>query len=187
MRNASIMKKELLFRVSRGEPAAFTDLFKLYQSKVYTVALAVARSPDAAEELVQEVFLNIWVNREKLAGISNFEAYLFIITRNAALHTIKKIAREREMLLNVKKESVYTGSGNETEQRIYNREYQVILNKALARLSPQQQSVFQLIQEQGLSRKEVALRLHISPESVKTHFSRAMKNIRSLFVSYQAG
>jgi RNA polymerase sigma-70 factor (ECF subfamily) len=145
--------------------------------------MAITRSETVAEELVQDVFLKIWTRKETLLTIDNFEAYLYIITRNEAYHSLKGIARHRKLMEVVSMDVPSNISNNDTEQAVYAREYQGFLNKAINCLPKQQQQVYHLIQEEGLSRKQVALQLHISPESVKTHLSRALKNIRTLFMS----
>jgi len=69
-------EKELLFLTSHGDERAFTTLFEHYADNVFGVAMAYTKSTETAEEVVQDVFLKIWLNRENLGSIIRFERRL---------------------------------------------------------------------------------------------------------------
>ena len=74
-------ENEVLLLVSQGDEMAFRELFAHYQNKLYSVALRVTRSSTLSEEIVEDVFLKIWLKRNDLLEIQNFSAYLFEIGR----------------------------------------------------------------------------------------------------------
>jgi RNA polymerase sigma-70 factor (ECF subfamily) len=171
------MEQNELRLIAAGDEAAFGRLFSRYRNKIYSIGLNLSRSVEIAEEIVQDVFLKIWVKRASLHEIKDFESYLFIIVRNEAYQVLQRMARQRLHLLRAGKEMETVH--NETEQTVFSREYISLLQQAINRLSPQQKIVYQLVKEQGLKREEVASQLQLNPETVKTHLAQAMRNIRA--------
>jgi RNA polymerase sigma-70 factor (ECF subfamily) len=171
----------LLGKIAEGDELAFNQLFNNYRKRVYSIAFKFSQSPDIAEEILQDIFLKIWLSRFSLTEIQNFSAYLYVITKNETFHALKRIARNKNALENIIKEK-HTAD-NSTDHKVLERDYNQLLQNALGRLSPQQKLVYQLIKEQGLTREEASAQLCIHPETVKTHLAQAMKNIRAYCLS----
>lgn len=171
------MEKELLQLVSRGDEAAFAQIFHAYRNKIFTVALKITESTTVAEEIVQDVFLKIWLKRDSLPEVNDFASYLFIIARNHTFNELKKMARQEKFQQNPEG-SEPIGSFN-ADDPLLNKNYEAILKEAISRLSPQQQKVYYYSKEEGLKREEIAEKMGISPETVKIHLSHAMKSIRA--------
>ncbi|GAA4444403.1 RNA polymerase sigma-70 factor [Ravibacter arvi] len=166
-----------LIEAAEGNQEAFSHLFYAYKDKVYTVALRLTEASVLAEEVVQEVFIKLWVNREALAEVRSFDDYLFIVTRNYVFAAMKKIAHRQRT--EVSWRDIAPTSENLTENTLLNQEYEVVLQNAIAQLSPQQRQVYLLSRDQNLKRDEIAQMLNVSPETVKTHQARALQSIRS--------
>lgn len=168
---------EIITLVSQGDEQAFAKLFEHHQNKIYGVALRLTRSANLAEEIVEDVFLKIWLKRSDLLQIHNFSAYLFTVTRNRVYKTLKQIAKKYQTVhLNVNIQTVAPGS---TEDYVIDKEFTSLLNEAITRLPKQQKEVYYLIKERGLKREEAASVLDLKPETIKFHLAEAMKNIRS--------
>lgn len=178
------MRKNDLTAAAEGNQEAFSRIFYAFKDKVYTVALKLTESEDRAEEVVQEVFLKLWLQREKLLDIHSFEDYLFIVTRNHIFTILKRIALQykTERLW----ESNRDDAENLTENELISTEYENVLQQAIDLLSPQQKEVYLLSREKHLKREEIATLLNVSPETVKTHLARAMHHIKS-YCSKQLG
>lgn len=93
----NLHEKELLQRISKGDEKAFREVFDLYKKRFFAAALKMTRSPDEAEEIVQEVFVSLWMQRALLATVENPPSYLFTIVYNAISARFKKIALEMRM------------------------------------------------------------------------------------------
>jgi RNA polymerase sigma-70 factor (family 1) len=170
-------EQELLASVTKGDELAFTRLFEYYRDRIYSIAFRLTHSAFLSEEIVQDIFMTIWVKRAHLVDVQNFKAYLFIVTRNEAYRVLKRIARNYKVgLLSGEAQSL---AHNDTENYILGKEYNILLQTAVDRLPNQQRQVYQLIKEEKLKREEVADLLHLQPETVKFHLAQAMKNIRS--------
>lgn len=169
--------RRILGRLARGDAAAFRELFDLFSPKVYGFSLTLTRSVPEAEELVQDVFLKVWLHRSSLRSIDNFEAYLHTVTRNAAFNFLKRQAIERKAKSAFARQLVLEDSA--TEQAVIERDYEEMLQGAIQKLSPQQRLVYSLCHIEGLKYEEVAVKLRISKLTVKTHMQQALRSIKS--------
>lgn len=173
-------EKQLLSRVANGDEEAFTLIFKKYQQKIYALAYHLTESFVYAEEIVQDVFLKIWLRQAQLPAIDNFEAYLFIVARNHIYSYLKGIAKREivntELDINIPKEETTP------ENLFFYKEYDRLLEEAVRKLPGQQYEVYCLSKIEGYSRDEVAEKLKISPGTVKVHLARAMRSIRGFLL-----
>lgn len=175
-------ESDLVRRVAIGDEQAFKQLFLAYKDKLYSFSLRYTRSALLAEELVQEAFMKVWQNREKLDGGQCFGAYLFRITRNQLLNHLKRTACEASC-----KKSIALSadrSSNPTDHFILNQEYEKITRQAMEHLPPQRQEIFRMSRQEGLSHEEIAQTLNISPHTVKGQMHKALKTIRHYFEVY---
>jgi RNA polymerase sigma-70 factor (ECF subfamily) len=141
--------------------------------------LKVTRREAIAEEIVQDVFVKIWINRAGLPAIRHFPDFLYIIARNHTFNALRKLARERK--LHEASTEDLSIAGVSTEAIILQRDYDRLLQQAVARLPPQQRLVYTLGRQEGFTREEIAAQLQISPETVKVHMSGALRTLRSYF------
>lgn len=170
-------EKRLLLLISQDDTEAFSALFQQYKDKVYTIALKLTGSTFISEEVVQDIFMKLWIKRKTLPEVEHFNAWFSTIIRNHLFSLIKKqAAREnRENAFANKAPSFY----NNADQYILLKETEELLEKALYTLPPQQQKIYRLVKESGMKKEEVASRLNLSTETVKAHLSKAIKNIRT--------
>ena len=176
-KNTTYTEDELLAFIANGDELAFTNLFDNYRDRIYSIAFRITHSTTIAEEIVQDVFLKIWLRRDRLIEIQNFNAYLFVITRNHVYKALKQIAKNYELTAFAERDQL--AGDNDSAGLVMEKEYNSLLRKAIDRLPNQQKKVYQYIKEKGLKREEAAGLLHLSPETVKYHLAEAMKNIRT--------
>ena len=182
MRRPEIYEEQKVLQLlAQGSEYAFTQIFDHYRGNVYTTSVKFLKSPVLAEEIVQDVFLKIWLKRSTMNEIRNFEGYLYLITRNLIFDRIKKIALDTRLVKEISKKQITV---NDTDHLVQQHQYQDILNKAIDQLPPQQKQVYCLSKVSGLSRDEIADQMHISPLTVKTHLSKALQSIREQLKKY---
>ncbi|CAL1520166.1 RNA polymerase sigma-70 factor [Chitinophaga sp. MM2321] len=172
-----LFEKELLLRVADGDEKAFRKIFDLYKEPFYAAALKMTRSDETAEEIVQEVFVTLWLRRANLAAVEHPSSYLFTIVYNCIRAHFKKLAIEKRLKQNIGEQ--HPVGECLTEERLIDKENQQLLQDIIHQLPPQQQLIYQLSRKQGLSRDEIADHLAISPHTVKNHLLKALKYIRS--------
>jgi len=162
-----------LVMVAAGNELAFKQLYFKYHQQLGTYIFRITNSMDLAEEIVQDVFLKIWMNREALSEVHNFKAYLFVISKNHTLNCLKKLSRERYHLNICEEKYMISLTADNGDSNIYHN----ILDQAIDSLPPQQQRVYLLSRHQRLSYSEVANRMNISHESVKKYLRIANASI----------
>ncbi|MDP4130451.1 MAG: sigma-70 family RNA polymerase sigma factor [Bacteroidota bacterium] len=173
-------EKGLLYQVSEGDEIAFRELFCKYKNRIYSIAFRLTRSAFVSEEVVQDIFLHIWIRRSKLSQVEDFDAYLFVTTRNEVYRTLKRIARQRN---SGRPASEETDQFSADENLLY-KDFVMVLQKAIERLPYRQRQIYRLIKEKELKRDQVAARLHLDPETVKSHLAQAMRNIRAYCLTH---
>ena len=169
----------LVRRIADGDPIAFREIFEQFSPKVYAFALKLTQSEATAEEIVQEVFMKVWINRESLASINYFPSYIYTITRNLAYNALKRLSLELKAKARMLRDQPHANF--ETEETVIYHDYQIILKQAIDGLPPQQKLVYGLCHGEGLKYEEAAQRLHISRLTVKTHMQQALRTIKSRF------
>lgn len=181
LQNSSIdTDKILMQRIASGDQKSFAFFFEHYSKMIYPFALKLTRSEELAEEILQEVFLKIWLNRQSLPEIENLGAYLNRICRNYAYNALRRIAHENLVASELGKQM--TVEVNNTEDDVIYRDMERALNDAISGLTPQQKLIYTLCHQEGLKYSEVAGRLNISSSTVHTHMKLALKFIRTHFV-----
>ncbi|UYQ95801.1 RNA polymerase sigma-70 factor [Chitinophaga horti] len=166
----------LLHLLERDDEHAFTSLFHRYRNKIYSIGLELTDSAFLAEEIVQDVFLNIWLKRKQLGEVAHFRAYLFTTARNVVINALKKKATEERIARELALPVDYDTTNYEA---LLSKEYETVMREAITRLPARQQQVYRLVREDGLKREEVAALLNISPETVKSSLADAMRSIRA--------
>lgn len=166
---------ELLQQVAEGSPIAFQRLFDAYQRRIYTYIFKLTASREATEDIVQNIFLQLWIRREKLPGIDNLNAYLHRSAHNACIKTMRNLARETLVLHYLKNEGIAVeDAGN----HLLSKEIRQQIQNLVDRLSPKQREVFLLSREEGLKQEEIAQRMGIAISTVKSHLGDALKFLR---------
>jgi len=169
--------QNLLQLIAEGCEQSFRKLYDLYAGKIYSMAIGYVKSPMAAQDVVQEIFVKIWQKRDSLTAIDNFPAWLHVITRNLLInHLQKKIP---VFGLNEVSQEAIPEDRHLPQQQLDYRELTALISRAVAQLPPRQQQVYSLSREQGLSHQQIARQLDLSYDTVREHMSKALKNIRS--------
>jgi RNA polymerase sigma-70 factor (ECF subfamily) len=168
---------DLLLRTSRGDEAAFAELFHTYYNRLGAFVIQLTGSLPLAEEIVQEVFIRVWEKRDKLDHVEHFHSYLYTIAKNYTFSFLKKMGRE----LAQKKEWERRVLTEEEEQV---NAYRQIIEQAVSALPEQRQRVYLLSRDEGLRQAEIAERLAISLETVKKHMVLALRSIRTYAMAH---
>jgi len=180
LKDSSLNIKALLLQVGKGNQAAFKAVFDFYKERFYSACFKMTKSGDVAEEIVQEVFISLWVKRHQVAAAANPEAYLLTILHNSIYAHFRKLALEKTL----KKKILQRSSPIEispVEDMLLAKENYQMLEAVISQLPPQQRIVYKLCRQQGLTREQIATQLHISPHTVKNHLQEAIKFIRSYY------
>lgn len=169
-------EKELFRRIAEGDESAFAVIFHRYKSVLFDYGMKITKSHEAAEELVQECFVKLWLARENLPVIDNPVGYLHMMARNAGIDYLRRLSLDAGL-----QKKVWAGiseTENPTLQKIQVSETQRLIDEAVTRLPPQQREVFLLSRYEGLNYEQIGGQLGIAPNTVKNHLVKALKFIR---------
>ena len=167
---------ELVKSLQKGDRRAFDKLFNKYAGKIFYLAKSHFGSREDAEGLVQDVFIKVWENRKNIKEYLSFRSYLFTITYNS----IRKFLRIKYRSIELP-EDFMQDIARMQDESFLQLEYIDLLdqmNLALEKLTPRQKEIFLLSREKGLSYKEIAEELSVTPKTVENHIHEALKTIR---------
>nr|WKN37319.1 RNA polymerase sigma-70 factor [Tunicatimonas sp. TK19036] len=162
-----------------GKPEGLNNLFQKYHHALYFHALDLLKSPQAAEDVVQEVFIKVWEKRAQLKPELSFKSYLFTISRNHILNQLKRLSLDWQAKQHFSDSHI--GFHNQVEEQVIYADYEAIAQKALAELSPKRKMVFTLHRVEGKKYDEIATLLNISKNTVRDHVVKAEKSIKEYF------
>ena len=175
--------KNLLLHVGEGNERAFKAIIDFYKERFYAASLKMTHSGDIAEEIVQEVFVGLWIKRVQVAAATNPEGYLFAMLHNSIYAHFRKLALEKAMKKKIGQQSEDIDS-SPIEDILFAKEDREMFEVVINQLPSQQRIVYKLSRQQGLSRQQIASQLHISPHTVKNHLQQAIRFIGDY---YKAG
>jgi len=167
---------QLVRSLQKGDIKAFDRLFEKYARRLLYFARGYIGIKEDAEGIVQEVFIKIWENRKEIKEHYSFQSFIFTITYNV----IRKYFRAKyteQKYLNLFLED-FEESVDNTKLEI---EYYDILeqvNLAIDHLPRKRKEIFKLSREEGLSHKEIARIMGISPKTVENHIHEAIRQIK---------
>ncbi len=152
------------------------QLIETYYSRVYAFALVHVISEHIAKDLTQDVFLQLIKREKELAAIDDIEAYIFTVTRNRTYKYFKKIKNN----LNIQEEilTTYDEKYVDVEESIIANDLKEKLNTFIDRLPDRQREIYRMSREKGLSYKEIASELDISPHTVRNHLAQTLKTLK---------
>lgn len=167
--------RHLFHQISQGDETAFKTLFHRYLPKLYPFIVNFTRSEQATRELIQETFIRVWLNRDKLPDIENPGGWLFTIASNECYSYARKSKLYSKFSQPLEAEA---GTAPATEDWLQGKEVQQFINQAVNLLPPQRKKIYQMSRNQGKSIAEIATELNISPNTVKNALVTALQFIR---------
>ena len=184
MKESKIHIVQLLENIrQRDDQKSFEELFKLFYERLLNFCMHYIKNKEAAEEIVSNVFLKVWIKRKELSHVQNLETYLFISVKNFSLNYIKQFSNYRVTYLEETGRHQLLNT-HDPEKELERRELIFKMNQAIETLPQQCKIIFRLIKEEGLKYKDVAEILAISPRTVETQLMRAMQKLDKILSPY---
>jgi RNA polymerase sigma-70 factor (ECF subfamily) len=180
MNNESINETTLFRRIAQGDEAAFETLFHLYVPKIKPVISRVIQVEGPEKDIIQEIFLGIWMSREKLPEVMVPHNWIFKMVYHRCYSWLQKQGVRNKASQIITRES--SDHSNLTEENIAFSETSLLVKQAILQLPPQAQKIYLLSREQGLKTAAIADQLELSPQTVKNSLVRSLKSIREYLV-----
>ena len=172
MKSKKYTERLNILRLRKGDVNGFRWCYEEYFSTVYHFCLTLTGSEVETEELVSDVFVRIWQKREILNPAYPLKSLLFKISKDLAWNQLRKRASIQEKEANYLKTYSHPVSASGEDEFLFN-EYENILQRAIANLSPQQERIFRLRYLQGHNLAQIAEQLNISKNTVKVHLAKS--------------
>jgi RNA polymerase sigma-70 factor (family 1) len=174
---SSYDQQQLLKQIANGDQVAFEQFYNIHWSRIYSLALTYLKSSVQAQDVVQEVFLKIWVKRQNLSHVENPASYVYIMGRNEIINALKKkISLD---WLTEEQAELIPDNFMLPHQEIDLKQLQQNIGRAIDNLPDRQKLIFKLSREEGLNHEQIAARLGIEKSTVKNHIVRALNTLRS--------
>lgn len=175
MRNLKRVEDEVLLKLLKdGQISAFDEIYNRYWDRLYVAAYKRLQSKETSEELIQDLFTSLWLNKEQVQVHTALSAYLFTSVRYLVINQIhKEIVRNNyRMSLKLKR------ADNSTEETVMLNDLMLTLNVAVEQLPQKCKSVFNLSRREYKSNKEIAAELGISEKTVENQLTKALRHLR---------
>jgi RNA polymerase sigma factor (sigma-70 family) len=168
-------ESSLLLSIASGDELSYTRIVEKYWQKVLQHALSFVKSYAVAEELTQDIFIQIWEKRKKLSEVNSFENYLFIVSRNLIISHVRKKLTETDSLKGEKLQELFFKPDEQYEFQ----ELVKIINEGAALLPEPRRSVFLLSRIEGRDAEYISKELGIATRTVRWHLLNALNFLRN--------
>jgi len=172
-------------RIRAGDEEAFRAVFDTYYADLCRFASQFVSVPSHARDIVQQVFLKIWESRSEWTVHTSLKAYLYQSVRNRALNSVRH-DRASAAMEDRLKEASPSAQERTAEDRYRTTRLREHIDEAIARLPARQKTAFLLQRRHGLSYREIAAVMDITPKTVENHIGRALQFLRSELAHYRA-
>jgi len=168
--------EELLPKIAAGDTEAFKVLYDQYRHRLYGFLYQLTKSHSISEDLLQDTFMRIWEDRERLTVVRDLKAYIFTMVKHRALNSLKRISKEELLIRQMAHQSEAGDRG--TESNVQYNELKRNIDRVVRQLPPQQRTVYQMSREEGLRQEEISDRLNVTVATVKKHLTLSLRYIR---------
>jgi len=172
--------KLLLLQFRKGNELAFERLYRLHSRYLLSSIQMLIKDKEVAAEILQDVFLKVWVHRESIDPKKSFKNFVFTIARNLVYDHLRRAA------LDVKKRHELMQRAIEiyihVEEQLINKENDALLSDVVDHLPVQCRKVYTLSKFEGKSHQEISECLNISLATVNNHMVKANRKIRSFLL-----
>ena len=161
----------------QGDMRAFDRIYYVYNSKLQKFVYSLLKTEADTEEIVQDVFVKLWENRDKLKKSASFESFLFTVAYNTTISLLRKRANESRYVEYVKSIQIEIGDFDTVENPDW-EEVNKKLYSLIEKMPARQREVFKMKYFQGFSYKDIAGKLGISVNTIENHIAKANKFLK---------
>jgi len=159
-----------------NDELAFESIYRQYFIRLFRFCYAIVHEKGPAEEIANDVFLNIWKKRDSLTEIDNLEVYLYISAKNHCLNYLRKHRHQQAVDIDALREDILQFQ-SDPESLLIRSETMKGIVAAIDQLPPKCKMIFKLIKEDGLKYKDVARLLDLSVKTVEAQLAIAIRKI----------
>jgi RNA polymerase sigma-70 factor (ECF subfamily) len=175
MNEPLLINKDILIKAQKGDLESFEYILSFYEKAVFNYCLRVVKNLPDTEDIIQETFIKVYINRKSIDPEKNIKTWIFTIATNTMYDYFRKNKRKREMILQFDDETIiapktYYDSGGIIRD----------IDSALDKINTEYKEALLLFYQQGFGYKEIAEILLIPINTVKTHISRGKDQLKDI-------
>ncbi|MGM0376310.1 MAG: RNA polymerase sigma-70 factor [Bacteroidota bacterium] len=167
--------------LGRDDKKALDELYQYYYPRLYGLSKGFLKVEDDIDDILQDVFVKIWLNRRKINSVETFNSWIFTIAKNAILSYFREKTRYNEFETRVQHlATAEVVLNSEVEYEDLKKQ----TDKIIANLPEKRKEIFLLSREEGMSYKEISEKLGISIKTVEDHMLHALRYLREQFKGF---
>lgn len=178
-KSAQIAFDDVLRQVTEGNEEAFQQLYLHYHDRLFQFARMYLHQQQAAEDVVADLFFQLWKSRGMLGGIENFNAYIYRAVRNSCTNYLLSGYRNRMSGFTQVQLQVCIDPAVPADEAVDFQLLNSALTDAVEQLPERCRIIFKLAKEDGMSHREIAAALDISPSTVEGQLAIAMRRLKA--------
>lgn len=172
----NISDSELLSQMANDNRLAYAEIYNRYKGVLFLHAFKIIKDEDEAKDIIQELFITLWLRRKGISITTNLSAYLYTAIRNRVLDHIAHKSVQGKYIDSL---ACFIEQGEwVTDQQIREKELSELIELEIAQLPPKMRQVFQLSRFEEYSHFEIAQKLNISDKTVKKQVHNALQILR---------
>ncbi|GAB3321759.1 RNA polymerase sigma-70 factor [Larkinella ripae] len=169
----------LLRQLRNADPTAFRRVYDRYVQRIYYFTVSFLKSPEAAQQVVRDVFTSLWERRSSLDEDTPLNGYLFTMTYSLVLAAFRERhsqCQPQEIL-----QRLTTQSGTDTEEEVLYQELELLYQQAVAQLPPRRREIYLLSRHEGYTSQQIADRMNLSTRTIDEHLEKAYETLGTYF------
>lgn len=170
------IKIEIITALKNGDHKAFEFIFLTYYDKIRIFIFGYLKSEPDAEELTEDLFVELWVKRDLIDTSMSFNSYLHTIARNSAFNFLKRKHLYSTYIAEVSN-SEYSST---TEEDMIAKELYLMVDDVVDKMPEQRKQIYRLSKNKGFSNSEIADQLNTTKRNVESQLSLALKELRKV-------
>ncbi len=170
-----VVARETVMLFIRGDHRAFEQIFHQLYPRVIHFIHAITKDYSQAEDLAQQVFIDLWIEREKVDPEKNFSAYIYTMARNSTLTALKQQLRFETGELDPDREQ----ESRLTDDQLIAKETGLLIDMIVAGMPPKRREVYEMSRNKDMSNDEIAKKLNISRKVVEKHIRLAINDLKN--------
>jgi len=169
-------EEDYIDRIMSGDELSFNDFMRIYAPLLYNYAYGIVKTREPAEEIVSDVFFEVWKMRSHLDKIKNIKAWMSVATYRKSISYLRKESGKNSLSFDEVDQFVFEPVHAPDEEMISHEEIKKI-NAAIEMLPPKCKHVFYLAKVEGLPYKDISEMLNISVKTINNHIAYALEAI----------
>lgn len=169
-------RRELFEAIRNGDELAFAEYYNAFVDPLVGFLKKILGNGEEAKEIAQDVFIKLWENRREIDPEKKVEGFIYTTAKNMAFNLIKR----KGIHSRYHNEQLFTQekSGQSPDEDLISKEMELLIRLVVNNMPPQRRRAFELSRNEELTYEEIALRMGVSHDTVKSHIKQALKDIR---------